>query len=233
MAPELSTELIEYLIKLGASGRYDECDDLAERFPNSQSGAFMRLAPQAWYDIAGSLSASQLVALIKTLTVVERRIPRCRAGSVSPVIWLFRKLWERSSDDLSPLIDWVLSHTENPYLPFGSSNYGARSLAEYRELSDYVAQRAKDRRAAEEQRLLDAKKRKAAEATYNLFGALCRRDEKAVAALLLRGADIYAANEHGQTAIEFARSLGLAHLLGPSPNEALEGDAANSAAPLS
>jgi hypothetical protein len=42
-----------------------------------------------------------------------------------------------------------------------------------------------------------------------------RRDEKAIAALLKRGADIHAINEDGQTAIEIAHALGVSRLLEP------------------
>ena len=185
----------------------------------------MRLAPQSWYEVAASLDDAQLIACIKALTALER-LPNFKAGSVSPVIWLFRKLSERSRDDLTPVIDWVLAHTENPYLPFGSNNLGAQSLEELHALSACAAERAEARYAAEENRQREAKSRKAAEATHKLFGALCRHDEKAVVFLLSQGADIYALNEQGQTAFEYARSLGLQHLMTPSPNPAVHTGAA-------
>lgn len=213
MARELPAELVKYLAELGASARYEGYDDLFERFPSARSGAFMRFAPQSWTDAADFLSSNQLGALIKALTVVEQRLPNCRAGSVSPVIPLFTLLSERSGDNLSELADWVLAHTNNPYLPFGRFNYGARSLTELSELTKDAERRSVARRLAEDQRQLDARKRKSAEATRNLFAALRRRDEKAIAALMRRGADIHAANENGQTAIEIARSLGLTSLL--------------------
>ncbi len=213
MVRELSAGLIEYLVEVGASDRYEKCGVLFERFPSAQSGAFMRLAPQEWYKVAEFLSNSELPALIKTLTVVEQQLPNCRAGSVSPVISLFKKLSERSGDDLSELADWILAHTDNPYLPFGSFNHDARSLSELRDRSKAAYQLADARRSEEEQRQLDAKKRKATEATRKLFGALRRRDEKAIAALVRRGADIHAKDENGQSAIEMARSFGLSYLL--------------------
>ena len=217
MTPELSPELIQHLVEIGETERFDDGEQLPVRFPLSRSGAFMRLAPQSWYDVASSLDAEQLVALIKTLTVLEQRLPNFRAGSVSPVIWLFRKLSERSSEDLTPVIDWVLAHTENPYLPFGTNNLSAKSLAELRALSARAAERAAARRSAEENHQIEAKTRKASEATHKLFGALRRRDEKAVAALLSQGADIHAANDQGQTALAYAQSIGLRQLLTPSP----------------
>lgn len=168
----------------------------------------MRLTPHSWYEVAVSLDDAQLIACIKALTVLER-LPNFGAGSVSPVIWLFRKLSERSHDDLTPVIDWVLSHTDNPYLPFGSHNLGAHSLVELHALSERAAEHAKARHIADENRQREAKAHKVAEATHKLFGALRRHDEKAVIALLSQGADIHALNEQGQTAFEYARPLGI------------------------
>jgi len=225
MTPELSQNLIQHLVEIGASGRFEGGEKISALFPSARSGSFMRLAPHSWYTVAASLDDAQLIACIKALTVLER-LPNFSAGSVSPVIWLFRKLSERSRDDLTPVIDWVLTNTDNPYLPFGSHNLGAQSLEELHALSAYAAERAKARHTAEENRQREAKERKATEATYKLFGALRRHDEKAVVALLSQGADIYASNEQGQTAFEYARSLGLQHLMPLSPNPAVHTDAA-------
>lgn len=139
----------------------------------------MRLAPHSWYEVAVTLDDAQLIACIKALTVLER-LPNFSAGSVSPVIWLFRKLSERSPDDLTSVIDWVLTHTDNHFLPFGSHNLGAQSLAELHALSARAAERAKARHTSEEERQSEAMARKAVEATHKLFGALRRHDEKAV-----------------------------------------------------
>jgi hypothetical protein len=163
MVRELPDELIECLVNLGASARYAERDDLFQRFRDIGSGAFMRLAPHHWGEVTGALNPSELAALIMALTAIERRYPNCRAGSVSPVIWLFRQLSKRSDSDLSELADWVLANTDNPYLPFGSFNYKAQSVSELQDLSKLAVRRAETRRSAEGQRQTDAKDRKAAE----------------------------------------------------------------------
>ena len=64
MVRELSAELIEYLVELGASDHYEGCDDLFNRFPSARSGAFMRLAPQSWRNATDFLDTSQLGAPI-------------------------------------------------------------------------------------------------------------------------------------------------------------------------
>jgi hypothetical protein len=226
MAPELSQDLIQHLIDVGASERFADDELIPSCCPSARSGSFMRLAPQAWYEVADSLDDAQIVACIRTLTIIEC-LPNFSAGSVSPVIWLFHKLTERSRDNLTHVIDWVLSHTNNPYLPFGSDNLGAKSLAELSVLSARVAERAKARQADQVGHQIEAKERKATEATRRLFGALRRRDETAIVALLSRGADIYATNEQGLTALEYAQSVGLQQLLTPSLNETVAWDAPN------
>jgi hypothetical protein len=218
MAPELSQNLIQHLVEVGVSERFEDGEKMSSLFPAARSGSFMRLAPHSWYAVAASLDDAQLIACIKALTVLER-LPNFCAGSVSPVIWLFRKLSERSHADLTAVIDWVLTHTDNPYLPFGTHNLGAQSLEELNSLSVRAAERAEARHATEENCQREFKLRKAAEATHKLFGALRRHDEKAVVALFSQGADIHASNQHGQTAFEYARSLGLEHLITPSPIE--------------
>lgn len=219
MATELSQELIRHLVEVGQTDQFDSCDELPVRYPASSSGTFMRLAPESWYEVAASLTDHDLAALIKTLTVLEERLPEFRAGSVSPVIWLFRRLSDRSPADLTPLVDWVLAHTENPYLPFGTWNFDAKSSAELAARSALSRERRTRGRADEANRQLEAERRRSAAATRKLFGALRRRDDRAIAALLAQGADIRAENEHGQTALDFAQSVGLRHLLAPCSSE--------------
>lgn len=129
-APELSEQLIRYLVKMGENESFGACDLLIAQFPRIRSGKLMRLPRPAWLDVAASLDDRRLVALIKTLTMLEQRLPDSVSGSVSPINWLFEFLSERSQEDLTPVIDWVLSHTDNPYLPFGRYNHDAKSLAQ-------------------------------------------------------------------------------------------------------
>lgn len=85
------------------------------------------------------------------------------------------------------------------------------------------AEHTKKRNSSKENRQREVKARKSVDATHKLFGALHRHDEKAVLALLAQGADIHASNDQGQTASEYARSLGLQHLMKSSPNKVVEG----------
>lgn len=48
--------------------------------------------------------------------------------------------------------------------------------------------------------------------SYNMFGALRRRDYTAISALLNQGADIYYKNNDGLSIVEYAKQLGLENL---------------------
>jgi hypothetical protein len=132
MVQELSQELIQFLVEIGESERFDDCEQILTRFPHLRSGAFMRLRPQPWHEVAVSLDDSRLIAIIKTLTVIEGRLPGFASGSVSPVIFLMHTLSKRSPGVVPATVDWVLSHSDNSYLPFGRSNHGAKCFAELR-----------------------------------------------------------------------------------------------------
>jgi hypothetical protein len=205
--------LLDYLIDIGECERFELCLEIPERFPEFRSGQFMRMHFSAWYEVAAFLESSKLASLIKTLTIAEARVPNFRAGSVSPVIWLFRKLSERDFAGLEELADWVLAHSTNEYLPTGSYNYQARSMADLGHKMSENAQRKHDRQITESIRQAEVSKTKADKATLKLAGALRRRDLKAVEALLQQGADIDAIDQDGSIARETVESLGLVHLL--------------------
>lgn len=169
----------------------------------------MRLGPGAWRQIADTLSEDALVHLIKALTVLER-YPHFMAGSVSPVIWLFHCL--PNASERGELINWILSHSENHYLPFGSSNFGAKTLDDYHHRKAEYAERRTARYVAEDNRQREAKMRKGKDASQKLFGAIRRKDAKAVIALLAQGADCNVVDESGHSAIQYAESIGFGHL---------------------
>jgi hypothetical protein len=93
---------------------------------------------QTWYDIADSLAEEEIVALMKAFTIAEKTLKGWEAGSVSPVGWLGRKLVERNEVLADKVAKWVVSYTDNPYLPFGRCN--AKTVQEYKEkpFKDYM-----------------------------------------------------------------------------------------------
>lgn len=200
------------LIELGTS----DAPRVTSDFLASASSSWMRAHHAVWRELAAGLSEPELVACIRAITVVEK-MPGWQAGSVSPVIWLYKLLTQRAaSKTCDAVADWVLLNTDNEFLPFGTSNYGAKSL------SDLTARLTNARRKKELQQSLRSAERslvadrKQEQATRRLFGALRRGDSLAIAALLGRGARIDLPNEDGITAMEYARSLGIDSVLRPS-----------------
>ncbi len=120
MTVKLSTECIQELISIGKSNSHKKLVDFVENHPEHRSGQLMRQSPQFWYSISESLTDEEMISLIKSLTIAEKIVPGWKAGSVAPVVWLFRKLRERTKSDQKELSDWIVQHTENIYLPYGS-----------------------------------------------------------------------------------------------------------------
>lgn len=107
-------------------------------------------AYDAYYAIASEMEQPRLIAFIKMLTIAENTY--AYRGSVSPVIWLFRKAVEKdgfnyhmsgnmygvsllASDfqrkpgtQSERLADWILSQATNPYLPFGTQTVHSKNM---------------------------------------------------------------------------------------------------------
>jgi hypothetical protein len=203
---ELPPDLIIRLVQAGRS--QDVGAALAQLITPAEqlsAGEIMRCCKVRWYALAQSQPADDLEALIHALTVAESSLDGWRAGSVSPAIWTF-SVFARRPERAGDLADWVLARTDNHYLPFGSSNFGARSRdelarrrredAEWRE----AIQRAEIERATS--------KRRAAKATHDLANAVRRGDLKAVDALLSKGADPRVCALDGASMLDLARHSG-------------------------
>lgn len=147
-------------------------------------------------DFVRSMPTTELILFGKALAILEDTTDGL--GSVTPLEFLVgdgRHPFERE------LLAWILDNTKNAYRYY---TYGAKNYQDY---LDKLRQRA-ERAAAKEQH--DAAAR-ASTATPKLFGAVRRRDEKAVRALLDRGADPYVTTPDG------ADLLGLAVAGGNQP----------------
>jgi hypothetical protein len=168
---------------------------------------FMRTLPVAWKQVGNALSESDLLALIKAIVVAEKILSNWGAGSVSPAIWLFRIFEEKYPHGAGQLADWMLAHSNNGWLPYGSSNFGPKSLAEYKQHKREHDENKRSVAESEKARELAAKQRKAEAATVKLFGAVKRNDIKAVVALIEQGADPILQGPDGSSAAELAKSL--------------------------
>jgi hypothetical protein len=151
MAKECPTE---FLIALGSVGRTGtpEAQTLLDAVEGY--GWINREHWSFWEMVCVELDIDELVALVKGLTLAEV-CHRWSGGSVSSVIWTYREVHRRETCHLelahhlelvselpdhleltSELADWILARTENSYVPFGTQNFGARSLGEYKSSSE-------------------------------------------------------------------------------------------------
>ena len=120
---------INLLIEVGSSTAEDGIIfDLLTPIKNKDF--INRLHGDKWRQVSENLNTTELVALIKGLTLAERLL-RWSGGSVSAVIWTYRELQRCDRNAANKLADWILQKTRNPYVPFGSQNHGAKSFSEY------------------------------------------------------------------------------------------------------
>ena len=143
-------------------------------------------ACDAYYAIANEMEQPRLVAFIKMLTIAENTY--AHSGSVSPVIWLFRKAVEKDGfhyhmsgnmygvsllardfqrqpgTQSESLADWILSHATNPYLPFGTQTVHSKNVRDLHVEAAEWTRRAEEygKRKAEEDAAAKARRQERA-----------------------------------------------------------------------
>ena len=143
-------------------------------------------AYDAYYAIAAEMEQSKLVGYIKMLTIAENTYGQ--SGSVSPVIWLFRKAVEKDGfqyhmsgnmygvsllardfqghpgTQSEILADWIMSHARNPYLPFGTQTVHSKNVRDLDGEVDAWARRTEEcgKRKAEEEAAAKARRQQRA-----------------------------------------------------------------------
>ena len=196
--------LVPLLVKLGRTEDYSVIPE--SKRPNAWDFGVLW---KKWDCVVEDWDAAQIADLIKGLTYFEKAYGR-GFGSVPPVANVFRiysaRVGEKDRDDLA---EWVLSNTVNDYCPYGTDNYGARSLAELKEKEESRAARKRATAGQERARLEEDRSQKSLQLTARLPNALRRKDAKAVAALLAKGADADAVGASGQSARAIAKELGI------------------------
>jgi hypothetical protein len=212
MSPNRYNNLISCLI---AVGKVEDFVNLPILVSLSEQSTHPLLADShdQWLATVNSLAPEEILALIKSLTIGEQMFQSWSAGSVSPVIRLFWRLYDIKPAQADMIAEWVLANTKNPYLPFGSMfSGGAKTGAEFRRYLAESYWRAEENVLAERERQRMAKNskgiREAELATQNLFNAVRRGDEKAVEALLNKGARIDDANKDGMSILALAEERG-------------------------
>lgn len=146
MSGVISCAVLRDLILLGEAETPAAADDLLLNCLGPFD-ATNRQHWNTWNAATSSLNEEDLRRLARGLVIVEERLRRWSGGSVTGAIWVYRSFERRFPQAAEALAAWMLEHSNNPWVPFGSNRGSARSLEDIRACNALKAQR----RAAAEQ----------------------------------------------------------------------------------
>lgn len=135
---EITSKDIQDLVKFGMTAglRHDQLLKFENReYINGQHWS-------TWEKMVTDLSDYELSYVYKSVITLEREL-KWLGGSVAGAIWLYRIIRQRSLDDDYSLADYGLRHSNNSYVPFGSSYHGERNIQSY-----FLHQKERSRRRA-------------------------------------------------------------------------------------
>lgn len=116
--------------KLSESERVDRNQIFNQLRPFDRCG---RTHASAWISATEKLNGEQLWSLARGLVFAEESLPGWNGGSVSGVIWVFQAYQKQVPTNSDELADWILQHSTNNYVPYGTSRGGAKSVSEFKE----------------------------------------------------------------------------------------------------
>jgi hypothetical protein len=128
----IPNNVLDDLVKLG---------ELPDGSTTERNQLFKQLMPftqfahthwDEWNYATDKISVEQLYNLVCGLVVAEESLPEWNGGSVSSIIWTFRAYERRAPENSDKLAEWVLQHSTNDCVPYGSARAGAKSIAEYK-----------------------------------------------------------------------------------------------------
>jgi hypothetical protein len=128
---EIPNNVLENLILLGK---------LSERDVVRRNQVFNLLKPfdrcgrthaNAWNSATKKLSKAQLSVLIRGLVLAEESLSGWNGGSVSGIIWVFKAYQKQAPETADKLADWILQHSTNVYVPYGTNRVGTKSVIEF------------------------------------------------------------------------------------------------------
>ena len=85
---------------------------------------------ETWRKTVEDISDSDLILIFKGLVILESHL-NWLGGSVAGAIWIYAIIQNRGLDKAYNLADFGLRNCENPWIPFGSSYYGKRTITDY------------------------------------------------------------------------------------------------------
>jgi hypothetical protein len=124
---QLTLQDIKELISVGKAS--DKLDENAlvyfkpRDYINRQHG-------NTWREFVANLSDTDLISVFKGLVCIEKEL-KWIGGSVAGAIWVYGVIQSRGLDKEYKLADFGLRNCDNPWIPFGGSYYGRRTIEDY------------------------------------------------------------------------------------------------------
>jgi hypothetical protein len=85
---------------------------------------------ETWRQHSTNLGDIDLINLFNGLVKIEKAL-KWTGGSIAGAIWVYRVIQERKLDREYEIADFGLKNCDNPWVPFGDSYYGKRTIKDY------------------------------------------------------------------------------------------------------
>lgn len=124
---QLTEQDIQELIAVGKLG--DQLDEKGLLYFNSRD-YINRQHGNSWREVVVNLSDTELILVFKALVCIESQL-KWIGGSVAGAIWVYGVIQNRGLDRDYKIADFGLRNCDNPWVPFGGSYYGKRTIEDY------------------------------------------------------------------------------------------------------
>jgi len=153
-------------------------------------------------DFCESLNEDELIALIKTFTILDESIDEFSFKEQSPVKWLTLLLdkFKIDEDKMNNLCDWIFKNRKNPHIiPDHLANRDVKSLREHRLQEQLVLLRRQKYAIENNIKGIENQLKNPHKVTEDLIDAIKRKDINSINRLIEKGAELYLTDEHGVT----------------------------------
>ena len=110
---------LRQFIEWADAERLDELPELLGENDRRALAAWMQADHDSWKSAVQPLSDTELLALIRFLTIAEMKVPGWRSDEKSPVIAITSALKQRGRRLDHKFLQWIRANSDNRYLPNG------------------------------------------------------------------------------------------------------------------
>lgn len=163
---QLTLQDIQELISAGKAS--DKLDETVLKYFKPRD-YINRQHGNTWREFVANLSDTDLISVFKGLVCIEKEL-KWIGGSVAGAIWVYVVIQSRGLDKEYKIADFGLRNCDNPWVPFGGSYYGRRTIEDYFSFRTTQANESKVKadRYVKVLRRVEGRKEKRAEAIAEL-----------------------------------------------------------------